>query len=101
MKTDTISDIAYIEREKFLELLSDYSLDFEKFNMIKDNIQIYRRTEQLKQSCYSCGSFKHFLQRCPQITPTIDSDLIIRRFDNAQRRLYRVTQMERREFRRT
>lgn len=48
MRTVSISELSFIEKKDFLELMKKYPLDNENFHMIKDSILLYKRTENLR-----------------------------------------------------
>ena len=74
MKATTISELAYLSKQDFFEILQEFQTDLEKYHQQKDSIIIYRNTEILKQSCQSCHSQKHFMQQCPLITLQLDRE---------------------------
>jgi hypothetical protein len=61
MKSISIIEIAYIEKEAFMKVLVNHQREFEKFYQLKDQIMIYRDPDALRMKCQNCGSNKHFL----------------------------------------
>jgi hypothetical protein len=54
-----VVSMVYINKEEFLNAIKDYSDDFEKFIMMKDNLNIYSVSVGLGINCKMCGKFNH------------------------------------------
>ncbi|EAR95256.3 cation channel family protein (macronuclear) [Tetrahymena thermophila SB210] len=65
-KSMSVANLAFIEKEDFLQELYKYPTDYEKFKMIQDQLcfKLYQKTGFM---CQSCFSFKHRLNQCPYI----------------------------------
>lgn len=49
-----------IQREKFLEILKENDKDYEKFNMIKDEIIQKDHSKYYQRTCLLCKDSNHF-----------------------------------------
>ncbi|KAL4486780.1 hypothetical protein ABPG72_006612 [Tetrahymena utriculariae] len=89
------SSILYtLSRSDFINQLSYFTAEKEKFHFIISNLQFRQSNTIISQKCYCCHSEKHNIKRCPKLHYQPDRDLVILKenFSNPQRK--------RREFRR-
>ena len=63
-KAESMSVILEISRNDLIEILKEKPEDFEKFNVIKDNIQFNNGFRLVHNYCQICGS-SHEMFRCP------------------------------------
>ncbi|KAL4473958.1 hypothetical protein ABPG72_000320 [Tetrahymena utriculariae] len=73
---------SYTVRQDFLEVLKEFSNDYEKFCFIKDNITLYDNLDLIKKNCLSCLSTSHSLQFCPETHNIPKKENIIASFNH-------------------
>ena len=69
-----------INREDFIRVLQKNPEDFEKFCMIKDQIQLYGSYLPLKTRCFCCEKMGHIAGECSLIHYLPDKEKIIKTF---------------------
>ncbi|EAR89662.1 cyclic nucleotide-binding domain protein (macronuclear) [Tetrahymena thermophila SB210] len=74
------STILSIKRSDFIQLLQEFPDDYEKFCMIRDQINIYQEYRTIGFSCYACGKETHSIGECPIIHFIPKKEKIIRDF---------------------
>ncbi|KAL4502287.1 hypothetical protein ABPG72_011874 [Tetrahymena utriculariae] len=74
------STILSIKRTDFIQLLQEFPDDYEKFCMIRDQINIYQEYRTIGFSCYACGKETHSIGECPIIHFIPKKEKIIRDF---------------------
>ncbi|EAS02200.2 cation channel family protein (macronuclear) [Tetrahymena thermophila SB210] len=89
------SSILYtLSRSDFLDQLSHFTAEKEKFHFIINNLQFRQSNTIISQQCYCCHSEKHNIKRCPKLHYQPDRDLVILKEN------FSKPQRKRREFRR-
>lgn len=68
-----------IKRDEFIQVLQDFPDDFEKFNMISQQISIYENLKSLKIRCYCCCQNDHLSINCPILHYIPDREKIIKK----------------------
>lgn len=68
-----------IKRDEFIHVLQDFPDDFEKFNMISQQISIYDNLKSLKIRCYCCSQTDHISINCPIVHYIPDREKIIKK----------------------
>ncbi|KAL4460564.1 hypothetical protein ABPG73_010485 [Tetrahymena malaccensis] len=76
--------LLFIKREDFLEILKEFSNDYEKFCYIKDNINLYDNLDLIQKKCLACLSTSHQMQFCPDTHYIPKKDNIIAHFNYKQ-----------------
>ncbi|KAL4461182.1 hypothetical protein ABPG72_009479 [Tetrahymena utriculariae] len=51
--------------DDFVECLKEREEDFEKFCLLRDNLQIYNISKGLEIKCFGCSQFTHTIVNCP------------------------------------
>ena len=68
-----------IKQEEFLDIVRKYGKDFEKYNEIKDNINIYNDYSDIFFKCFSCNENNHHVSSCTLVHNYIINEIIINR----------------------
>ncbi|KAL4492316.1 hypothetical protein ABPG73_003264 [Tetrahymena malaccensis] len=77
LKTYSATNLAYLERSSFLQLLNDFPEEKEKFFLSQDKVCFSKIKNILNLSCKSCGKIYHYSQECPFIHKIMNKDSII------------------------
>ncbi|KAL4472705.1 hypothetical protein ABPG74_018654 [Tetrahymena malaccensis] len=89
------SSILYtLSRSDFINQLSYFTADKEKYHFIINNLQFRQSNTIISQKCYCCHSEKHNIKKCPKLHYQPDRDLVILKEN------FSKPQRKRREFRR-
>ncbi len=72
-----------IRRSDFLELLSSYPSDYERFCMITDEILLARKYDAIGEECRSCGSYRHQIASCPYLHVRKEPQRLVKIFNKA------------------
>jgi hypothetical protein len=67
-KTCEFSDLFVIYRKDFLNLISKFTKDKEKFNFIKDSLVLFNNYSVINLNCYTCKTEGHIVTECPVLT---------------------------------
>ncbi|KAL4461021.1 hypothetical protein ABPG74_016493 [Tetrahymena malaccensis] len=67
VRSKTFTSVVKISRNKFIEIIKNNEIDYEKFMFIKDQIFLYQNYHSIKISCYICNKFSHFTRDCPLV----------------------------------
>ena len=80
-----------IRKEKFMDLIQKFDLDYQRMCEIRDEIIIHHNYKHLYMECYCCKEKQHFIIECPLLTYKLKRGLIISKFlhsSNQQRTGY-------------
>ncbi|KAL4437912.1 hypothetical protein ABPG74_001083 [Tetrahymena malaccensis] len=66
-----------IDRQDFLNLLKDFSKDFERFCDIRDTLIFNPEKSDVKQECYGCQQLNHLIENCPYVHFIPDKQRVI------------------------
>ncbi|KAL4491788.1 hypothetical protein ABPG72_006043 [Tetrahymena utriculariae] len=71
----------YINKEEFNQEIKNFPLDQEKYQLIKDNIVIYKSQRNINTKCNFCDKYTHSFDCCPYVKyiPYRDKTLILYR----------------------
>lgn len=75
------STLFSLDRQEFLNILMNFSDDFEKFCMIRDQIVIYENYLSIKTRCFACNKLGHIASKCPDIHFIPDIEKIIKKYN--------------------
>ncbi|EAS00821.2 cyclic nucleotide-binding domain protein (macronuclear) [Tetrahymena thermophila SB210] len=67
VKCRDITHLVYLENEDFISVIKNYQEDYEKYYMMKDEINF--KDKKLSTKCSSCGSYDHTIVDCSLVTP--------------------------------
>ncbi|KAL4480440.1 hypothetical protein ABPG74_020956 [Tetrahymena malaccensis] len=86
----SVTNIAYIDKEDFLQELYKHPTDYEKFKMIQDQLSfnLYQKTGFM---CQSCFSFKHKFNQCPYILYQSPKEKIINQLLKSSQIKHRIS----------
>ncbi|EWS71163.1 cation channel family transporter (macronuclear) [Tetrahymena thermophila SB210] len=76
-KTFSATNLAYLERSSFLQLLNDFPEEKEKFFLSQDKVSFFKLKNILNLNCKSCGKLYHYSYECPYIHKIMNRDQII------------------------
>ncbi len=62
--SNNVTQVIYLNKSDFLEVLKKYPLDFEKFHILKDNFRLFKSSRGLDHFCSACGKFTHEESKC-------------------------------------
>lgn len=63
--SQNVVTLAYFELSEFLATLAKFSSDYQKYCMLKDNLNIYHFQKGLGIKCECCARFTHISTGCP------------------------------------
>ncbi|KAL4460735.1 hypothetical protein ABPG73_013590 [Tetrahymena malaccensis] len=66
-KSVNLTTLYKLASEDFLKIVKENQEDFERFNMIKEQIIVMQDLKQINIECYSCNSQGHIAAECPII----------------------------------
>ncbi|KAL4438146.1 hypothetical protein ABPG74_016925 [Tetrahymena malaccensis] len=75
------SQFLVIKRSDFIETLKQFSDDYEKFCMLKDQLMFNSKNSGIDQSCFGCSSKDHFFLECPTIHYAPNQQEIIKKYN--------------------
>ncbi|KAL4482674.1 hypothetical protein ABPG73_021334 [Tetrahymena malaccensis] len=84
VKCCDITHLVYLENEDFISVIKNYQEDYEKYYMMKDEINF--KDKKLSTKCSSCGAYDHTIVDCSLVTPHFN------RFRTMIKYIYPVTQ---------
>ncbi|KAL4499085.1 hypothetical protein ABPG72_016987 [Tetrahymena utriculariae] len=67
VKCCDITHLVYLENEDFISVIKNYQEDYEKYYMMKDEINF--KDKKLSTKCSSCGAYDHTILDCSLVTP--------------------------------
>ncbi|KRX07628.1 Ubiquitin-conjugating enzyme/RWD-like protein [Pseudocohnilembus persalinus] len=65
IKSKDFSTLLAVNREEFIEILSDFPEDLEKFYYIKDQLFLNEEKGDIENICFCCSSQFHTMEFCP------------------------------------
>lgn len=77
-KSKDFTTLFSINRDEFIQILKNNPEDFEKFCMIKDQIELYNNYNPLKIRCFCCDEIGHLAKDCNYIHFKPDHEKIIK-----------------------
>ncbi|KAL4482714.1 hypothetical protein ABPG73_021374 [Tetrahymena malaccensis] len=77
-KTITVCHLLVLSQSDFIKTLKNHTEDYEKFCVIKDEMNIYKIQQHM--TCFSCGQFNHTLLNCHLIHYKRNRDLYLARY---------------------
>ncbi|EAS00878.3 cyclic nucleotide-binding domain protein (macronuclear) [Tetrahymena thermophila SB210] len=77
-KTITVCHLLVLSQSDFIKTLKNHTEDYEKFCVIKDEMNIYKIQQHM--TCFSCGQFNHTLLNCHLIHYKRNRDLFLARY---------------------
>ncbi|EWS73046.1 cation channel family protein (macronuclear) [Tetrahymena thermophila SB210] len=66
-RSKSFTTIIRICRDSFIKIIKQNDNDFQKFNFIKDKIQLYNDYEDIQIQCGLCKKFTHYTSDCPLV----------------------------------
>ncbi|EAR84197.2 cyclic nucleotide-binding domain protein (macronuclear) [Tetrahymena thermophila SB210] len=75
------SQFLVIKRSDFIETLKQFSDDYERFCMLKDQLMFNSKNSGIDQSCFGCSSKDHFFLECPAIHYAPNQQEIIKKYN--------------------
>ncbi|EWS75104.1 cyclic nucleotide-binding domain protein (macronuclear) [Tetrahymena thermophila SB210] len=72
LRASTVCQLAYLNKQEFLDTIKGNNVEFERFNKMKDLLSIYKDTQGFDHQCGSCGKYTHLIVECPQINICIN-----------------------------
>ncbi|KAL4508017.1 hypothetical protein ABPG72_021390 [Tetrahymena utriculariae] len=73
------SQVAYIQKEVFLDILQNYRLDYEQYCMLVHNIKLKNQCSLFKE-CQSCKNKFHNILNCPLLHYEVNKELLLKRY---------------------
>ncbi|KAL4464814.1 hypothetical protein ABPG74_011375 [Tetrahymena malaccensis] len=73
------SQIAYIQKEIFEDILQNYRLDYEQYCMLVHTIKFNNQCTLLNE-CYSCKNKTHNILNCPLLHYEVNRELLLKRY---------------------
>ena len=73
-----------IQRQNFLDILKENSLDYENFCQIKDQILLYNNYDHLYLKCFVCKESNHPTNFCPFLRLNLSDQRILDKFNYSQ-----------------
>ena len=77
-KSKDFTTLFSINRDEFIQILKNNPEDFDKFCMIKDQIELYNNYNSLKIRCFCCNEIGHLAKDCNYIHFKPDHEKIIK-----------------------
>ncbi|KAL4480549.1 hypothetical protein ABPG72_022304 [Tetrahymena utriculariae] len=90
------SQFLVIKRSDFIETLKQFSDDYERFCMLKDQLMFNSKNSGIDQSCFGCSSKDHFFLECPTIHYAPNQQEIIKKYNFTS--THHVRRKEKRHF---
>ena len=81
VRSKEFTTLIRIDQIGFKNLLEQNDLDREKFNHIKDLIQLYKNYDGIFLTCYACKLRNHLISECPLLHRGFFRDVCIRKFN--------------------
>ncbi|EAR83914.2 cation channel family protein (macronuclear) [Tetrahymena thermophila SB210] len=79
-----VTSLIFITRDDFIDVIRKHSKDYEKFCMLRDNIQVNHISRGLGTKCHLCGSFNHSFQSCHLVRYTPMKEKVILRYNRME-----------------
>ncbi|EGR27295.1 hypothetical protein IMG5_198870 [Ichthyophthirius multifiliis] len=80
-KSKEIVTTAYISMPNFLQIIKNYSKDYEKYMMMKEKITLYQNYKNLGHKCQLCKSYRHILLNCFFVNPIFQRRKILYKYN--------------------
>lgn len=80
-RTKDFTTVYSINQNDFIEILKSQPEDYEKYCMIKDQINLYGDFSKLRTYCFSCKGKNHLVKECPLNHYIPDKEKIIKKLN--------------------
>ena len=69
------------DQDEFKKLIEENDNDKEKFNLIKDRINLYQNFDDIFLKCYSCNQRNHLVINCPALHCIFYKDILLKKYN--------------------
>lgn len=80
-KSVEFTTLVRFDQNEFKQIIKEKEKDWEKYNYIKDSINLYSNFANLDLKCYSCNQNDHIIIKCPKLHKFFFSNLIVRKYN--------------------
>jgi len=84
-RSSTFTSLYVIQRQNFLDILKENTLDYEHFCQIKDQILLYNNYDHLYLRCFVCKESNHPTNFCPFLRLNLSDQRILDKFNYSQK----------------
>ena len=84
VKSKEYTTLIRFNQNEFKKLIEESNEDKEKYNYIRDQINLYHNYDDLFLKCYSCNQRNHLITECPLIHRKILSEFVLAKYNYSE-----------------
>lgn len=81
VRSKEYTTVVRFDHAAFKDLIEENAEDKEKFNSIKDDLNVYQNYDDLFVKCYACNQRNHLVVNCPLLHRKFYKDIFLRKYN--------------------